>query len=203
MKGLLIKDLLTIQKQTKFYIIMMIIFLLVPGMEWYSIFLGSMLPITIFSYDERSKWDNMARMLPYSCRDIVSSKYLFGYLIIGVSVVSGIVIRGAYRILNLVSSETMLNLQGYLLLACVALIVMGVDLPIMFWTGVEKMRVFITFFTIVIIMMVGGTVSNVFVIGETAFKLSPAVMLAFVGITLFLQVVSVKIAEILYEGHMK
>ena len=41
-----------------------------------------MLPYTAMAYDERSKWNQLAAMMPYSDRDIVLSKYVFGWLFI-------------------------------------------------------------------------------------------------------------------------
>lgn len=83
MKGLLLKDWLVIVKQTKVYFLLMFLFALVPGMGIYSIFFGALLPMTALAYDERSKWGQMAKMMPYSNHKMVAEKYLFGYLLAG------------------------------------------------------------------------------------------------------------------------
>ena len=41
---------------------------------------AAMMPISALAYDENCKWDQLAAMMPYSVRDIVLSKYLFGYI---------------------------------------------------------------------------------------------------------------------------
>ena len=85
MKGLLLKDILTLYKQTKIILLLMVVFACIPGLPTsaFAVFYGAMMPITALAYDERSKWDELAAMMPYTAKAIVGSKYALGLLLIG------------------------------------------------------------------------------------------------------------------------
>lgn len=82
MKGLLLKDLYTLGKQMKLFFLFIVVFAVAPR------------PVSVRfcyhvcvhaaydrpGYDERSKWDTLAAMMPYSVTELVFSKYLLGYL---------------------------------------------------------------------------------------------------------------------------
>lgn len=80
MKGLLLKDWYTLIKQMKIMLVLMLVFACVPGysMAAFAVVYAAMLPVTALAYDERSKWDELAAMLPYSVREIVGGKYVLG-----------------------------------------------------------------------------------------------------------------------------
>ena len=82
MKGLLLKDWYTLTRQLKFILAMLVFFSILPGYSTVSFALvyAAMLPITALAYDERSKWDELAAMMPYSVRELVLSKYILGLL---------------------------------------------------------------------------------------------------------------------------
>ena len=73
MKGLLLKDWYTLIKQMKIMLVLMLVFACVPdySMDAFAVVYTAMLPVTALAYDERSKWDELAAMLPYSVREIV------------------------------------------------------------------------------------------------------------------------------------
>ncbi|MFR3921142.1 MAG: ABC-2 transporter permease [Dysosmobacter welbionis] len=82
MSALLLKDYYVIFRQMKIFLLLILVFSCIPG-TFYSTFAvvyASMLPYTALAYDERSRWDQMAAMMPYSARDVVLSKYLFGWI---------------------------------------------------------------------------------------------------------------------------
>jgi ABC-2 type transport system permease protein len=101
MKALLLKDCYTLMKQIKIYIIMIIIFAIIPGYSISSIamFYAAMLPITALAYDERSKWNSLAMMMPYSDESIVGSKYMLGYIAVAAASLLSIT---AQIVLNLI-----------------------------------------------------------------------------------------------------
>ena len=77
MSALLLKDYYVIFRQMKIFLLLILVFSCIPG-TFYSTFAvvyASMLPYTALAYDERSKWDQLAAMMPYSARDVVLSKY--------------------------------------------------------------------------------------------------------------------------------
>lgn len=68
MKGLFIKDLYTLAKQMKIFLLMIVVFAVVPNgsMAGFAIVYSAMLPMTSLAYDERSHWDELAATMPYS-----------------------------------------------------------------------------------------------------------------------------------------
>ena len=64
----------------KIFLVLLVAFALIPGysMSAFAVMYAAMLPMTALAYDERSKWDTLAAMMPYSTGALVLSKYLLG-----------------------------------------------------------------------------------------------------------------------------
>lgn len=160
MKGLLLKDWYTLLKQVKLFLVIIVIFAIIPGFSvaYMAVFYAAMLPITALAYDERAKWDQLAAMMPYSTRAIVLSKYLIGFgAIIVASLLSmgaGVVIAAIRRIAF--EPESLLAI---LFVACASAIMLAINLPIMFRFGVEKGR--IAFF-----VLIGAVVAGSVALGD-------------------------------------
>ena len=198
MKGLLLKDWLVIVKQTKVYFLLMFLFALVPGMGIYSIFFGALLPMTALAYDERSKWGQMAKMMPYSDHKMVAEKYLFGYLLAGGIAVLEAVIQILYFILGIGEGELLQNM-GVIIIS-----VMALQLPVIFRMGVEKSRIFLMFVTISVMFGLQSYFSvRVFEGGVSRPEWSPYMMPEIFAITLIIQFVSVMLSERLYGCAVK
>lgn len=95
MIALVLKDLMTIQRQLKAQAAFLILLLFIAifmqeGAMLFAfiIFIAVMQAITALTYDELSNWDKYANTLPISKSDIVSSKYLVGIilLVIGLAI---------------------------------------------------------------------------------------------------------------------
>ena len=189
MKGLLLKDWLVIVKQTKVYFLLMFLFALVPGMGIYSIFFGALLPMTALAYDERSKWGQMAKMMPYSDHKMVAEKYLFGYLLAGGIAVLEAVIQILYFILGIGEGELLQNM-GVIIISVLA--------------AVEKSRIFLMFVTISVMFGLQSYFSvRVFEGGVSRPEWSPYMMPEIFAITLIIQFVSVMLSERLYGCAVK
>ena len=76
MKALLLKDTYVIWKQMKIFLIIILVFSAIPSgfNSAFAVIYAAMMPYTAMAYDERSKWDQMAAMMPYSARDVVLGK---------------------------------------------------------------------------------------------------------------------------------
>jgi len=142
MKGLLLKDYYTLSKQLKLYLVFILVLSAIPEMNLSAIasIYAAMLPITAIAFDERSKWDQLAVMMPYSKRDLVMSKYVIGY--IGV-VVCYMLSMGIQLVISAVTKQPFTTETALVIVitACVALILLAINLPIMFWLGVERGRI--------------------------------------------------------------
>lgn len=153
MKGLLLKDLYTLGKQMKLFFLFIVVFAVAPGLSLsaFAIMYASMLPMTALAYDERSKWDTLAAMMPYSVTELVFSKYLLGYLM---TLFAALCSLAAQFVINLFQ-HTPANREELFALpivVCIALLFLAISLPFLFKLGVERGR--LTF-----IVLLAATVS--------------------------------------------
>ena len=138
MKALILKDIYVIWRQMKYFLVMILLFSALPSgfNNAFAVIYTSMLPYTALAYDERSKWDQMAAMMPYSTRDVVLGKYVFGWLCIGGAAVLSALLQA---VLSLAVNRTFL--PGVMALSVLgALCILAITLPLMFHFGVEKGR---------------------------------------------------------------
>ena len=162
MIGLLKKDLFVADKSGRLLMVLALGFSLIPPLgafgSTYAMMLALMMPITTLAYDERSKWDRYAAMLPYKMWQMVWSKYLLAYLftLLGgtIIVVSAAIQRADWR-------ET---LEMAALLAVSMLFVTALGLPALYRFGSEKGR-----YVMILVMGVGvGAARGVMgIFGET------------------------------------
>ena len=156
MKGLLLKDLYMANKYCRAFLLIVFVFI---GSSFfgdnsiffttYPIMISGMIPVTLLGYDERSKWDQMAAMMPYSeyCETlpyskamIVSEKYLIGLILqICVIILSAISQAVRMNISNSFSLSSFMTLTALLII--LSLITPSLIMPLMFKYGVEKGRI--------------------------------------------------------------
>ena len=157
MRGLIMKDMLTIAKQAKAFLILILFFAVTPNFSGSSFALvyTAMMPISALAYDENCKWDQLAAMMPYNVRDIVLSKYLFGYiclLVTGALSIASLYVTAAVKGVPAAGED----IAGVIVMACFALILLAVNLPCMFRLGVEKGRLmFMAMIGIIVFLVVG------------------------------------------------
>ncbi|PKM74180.1 MAG: hypothetical protein CVU91_03810 [Firmicutes bacterium HGW-Firmicutes-16] len=146
MKGLLYKDLIMLTKQTKLYLLFIVIMSCIPNLSMlsFAVIYSTMMPMTALAFDERSKWDKLAAMMPYSATEMVVSKYLIGYIM----VLSSVIIAIAARALGGIFGGAELTAEFFpqlLLIACIGLALGAFSLPLLIGLGVEKGRLFLIF----------------------------------------------------------
>ena len=138
MKALILKDTYVIWRQMKYFLVMLLLFCALPNgfNNAFAVVYASMLPYTALAYDERSKWDQLAAMMPYSTRDMVLGKYVFGWLCIGAAAV----LSGLFQaVLFLVIHRAFL--PGVMAMSVLgAVCIVAISLPLMFLLGVERGR---------------------------------------------------------------
>ena len=147
MKALVYKDLLTLWKNLRNYLLMCVIFQVasIAGedfefMRFYPLILVASLPHTLLAYDERSGWEKYALTLPVSRKKLVGSKYLVGLLLIGGSFLLAAITMGIrYRMVGDFSAWDYWFELSVLLTLGVS--VMSVALPMSFRLGTEKGRI--------------------------------------------------------------
>ena len=153
MSALLLKDYYVIFRQMKIFLLLILVFSCIPG-TFYSTFAvvyASMLPYTALAYDERSRWDQMAAMMPYSARDVVLSKYLFGWIAVGATIVLQTILSVIW-----LSDVEGPSIPVILLSVCVAVCILDITLPMMFRFGVEKGRLAMFLIIFLVCASAGG-----------------------------------------------
>lgn len=202
MKGLLIKDLYTIIKQMKIFIVMIIVFQLLPGfsLSTFAIVYCAMLPITALAYDERSKWNNLAAMLPYKAKDIVISKYILGYISVAIATTLAIIIKIITNIGNFNSNDGEF-ITSFLIAMFIATVLQAINLPIMFKFTVEKGRIFLLFL-LGLTVAVGTMFQDIFP-QIKFYNLDLFNILLFIAVIIVINIVSMAVSIKLYKSSLK
>ena len=157
MKALLMKDCFVLWKQLRIFIFVMLVITVFNG-GFGNVFIviwAAMLPYTAMAYDERSKWDQLAAMMPYSARDVVLSKYLFGWISVAIAAAATFVLQTILSFVWL-SDVTGPSIPVILLSVCVAVCILDITLPMMFRFGVEKGRLVMFLIIFLVCASAGG-----------------------------------------------
>ena len=131
MSALLLKDYYVIFRQMKIFLLLILVFSCIPG------------------------WDQMAAMMPYSARDVVLSKYLFGWIAVAVSAAATFVLQTILSVIWLSDVEGP-SIPVILLSVCVAGCILDITLPMMFRFGVEKGRLAMFLIIFLVCASAGG-----------------------------------------------
>ena len=147
MKGLLLKDYYMIKKYCRIYIFLLLLFIVIsifaetnPFFIYYPPLIAGLIPITLISYDEKEKWDIYCTTLPYNKKQIVSEKYLIGFIFVFLVTILSAISQGIKMInLGIFIWNDFLFLSGTILM--VGLIGPSILLPFIFKLGAEKGRI--------------------------------------------------------------
>ena len=147
MKGLLLKDWYMTKKYCRYYLFLIIGFIILSMMSsgnmffvFYPCVLCGMIPVNLLGYDERSRFTEYAGTLPYTKTQIVSAKYLIGLFTQGAVLIVICVTQGVKMGIDgtFVLKELLVLIMLLLITASVA---SSLILPFIFQYGVEKGRV--------------------------------------------------------------
>ena len=202
MKALLYKDAMVLWKQMKIMLLLILVFAVLPSgfQNVFAVLYAALLPYTALAYDERSRWDRMAAAMPYSPRDIVTEKYVFGWI----AALGALLLT---LLLRLVSQYLLRMGEGasveMLLMAFLgSLIAMALTLPLLFRFGVEKGRLAMM---LLIGLICGGAAGvsgmDIFASGSAAASL-PGLLLA-AALAVAANAVSLPIAARCYAAREK
>ncbi|MEG1657851.1 MAG: ABC-2 transporter permease [Oscillibacter sp.] len=198
MKALVTKDVYVLLKQMKIFFLAILIFSLLPNLSSniFAMVYAGMLPYSALAYDERSKWDQLAAMMPYSNKALVVSKYVLGYLFLAISMGLTLAVQLALRVFT----HNAVTPAATLITACVAAMLIAATLPFMFRFGVEKGRM-VFIFVIVGVAAFAGTLVTSFAEGGNT--LPPALMLALPLLAVAVNAVSIPLAIRLYGKRQR
>lgn len=198
MKALIKKDIFTVLKSMKVFLVIIILFSIIPGFSAssFAVVYASMLPLTALAYDERSKWDTLAATMPYSPWQIVGSKYALGYLGLAGSILLTLAAQGATRLLGVAFDAA--SSESVLYAACTGLMMTALSLPAAFRLGVEKGRLMLTALILVCILAVvlfSDRLTQVFSADTSAVSIRIAALIFFAAIN----AASIALSAKLYE----
>lgn len=158
MKALLLKDYYTLGKSLRSLALIVLLWSVIPMafLNVFAMIYGSMIPYTAMAYDQRSHWDRFARMLPYSDRTVVLSRYALGWvsLLIGTAAVT--LCQGIVSCLP-VRTEAAAGLSPALIYTalCVGTILLSINVPLTLRFGSEKARMVSVLITFLVFASVG------------------------------------------------
>lgn len=157
MKGLLWKDYYVINRQMRFFAIIILVFAILPNyyIQLFAITYAGLLPYSVIAHDEQSHWDELAGMMPYSTRDLVLSKYLLGW---GAALIITLVALGAGVLERNIFPQAA-RPAGVLPALCVALVCIAVSLPFLFRFGSTRGRQIMMMVLIVVACGTSGALS--------------------------------------------
>lgn len=146
MKGLLLKDWYMITRYCRFLYLVDLAFI-VGGLflSGFTIFMAypalfaAVVPMTLYSYDEREKWHIYSSALPVSRAQLVSAKYIIGLLSEAAVLLLTVVIHAAARYFRPESAFN--DLVPILIASALSLVTPALTLPMMFRLGAEKGRI--------------------------------------------------------------
>ena len=195
------KDAYVIWRQMKYFLVMLLLFCSLPNgfNNAFAVVYAAMLPYTALAYDERSKWDQLAAMMPYSTRDMVLSKYVFGWLCIGGAAVLSALLQA---VLSLAVNRTFL--PGVMALSVLgARCILAITLPLMFRFGVEKGRLAM-FLIIFLVCGAAGAIANIAESVEqgTSFAFQGSVLVILLIAAVVLTAVSIPLSQRFYRERM-
>lgn len=186
MKGLLMKDFYMLVKYCKMYLLIAAVFIVVSLVNnkdtffmYYPCLLASVLPVSLYAFDEKEKWCNYCGTLPVSKSKYVFAKYIFGLMIV---VITALLVTAVHVLkMEPVRISNCISIAAELLL--VGLIPPSVILPFIFIFGAEKGRIaYFVAIGLVVAITVGMEQVSLPEIG--VFSLPFALVLAF-GLYLF------------------
>lgn len=210
MKGLLLKDILVLQKQFKTMPLIFVFYAFLGFAADNYRFLASFTPfifITMLlgsvSYDEISKWNGLALSMPVTRTQLVLSKYLLVLFLSAVGMLASNA-YGYFMLLVMKQPITIELLAVSLASTLASLLLIGVLLPVVFRFGVEKARYFMmavcfAIFALAVIIGKSGLFSKI-TLPQFLIQMSEAQFLKYltrggIGITLIFMIISILVSD--------
>ena len=166
MKALLLKDYYTLGKSLRSLALIVLLWSVIPMafLNVFAMIYGSMIPYSAMAYDQRSRWDSFARMLPYSDRTVVLSRYALGWISLSVGAFAVAICQGVLTCLPLPAKLSANLSPGFVFAAlCVGCLLLDLNIPLILRYGTEKARwvaILITFLTFASVGALNGLVND-------------------------------------------
>lgn len=191
MSALLLKDFYVLWKQLKAFLVIILVFSAIPGgyNTVFAVAYAAMLPYSCIAYDERSKWDQLAAMMPYSTRQLVLSRYVLGWIAAVAACGISLVLQGIFSVI--LGSSVFPDSLLVSFFACIS--IMAITLPLIFRFGVERGRLIMFF----LIFLVCGSAGALGAVSDLSGAL-PAPVWLIVPVSLVLTAISIPVSARCY-----
>lgn len=154
MKGLILKDILCMKSQLKYFLICFGVYIIIFSVQGsvaavgtFSILLVSIFTSVCASFDESCKWNRYAITLPYPRCRIVEARYL-GLFIFSVGMNFLCILIGVISaLIRNVPIDSIFSLN--IIFCCIALLLIALMLPVLYRFGATKAR----FITMLFVML--------------------------------------------------
>lgn len=158
MKALLLKDYYTLGKSLRSLALIVLLWSVIPMafLNVFAMIYGSMIPYSAMAYDQQSRWNTFARMLPYSDRTVVLSRYALGWISLLIGTAAVTLCQGIVSCLP-VRTEAAAGLSPALIYTalCVGTILLSINVPLTLRFGSEKARMVSVLITFLVFASVG------------------------------------------------
>lgn len=156
MKGLLLKDLYMAKKYCRANFVFVVLCLAISAFGVNSIFFMvysmvfiSVIPVSLISYDEKSRWNIYSEAFPWSRSQVVSAKYLMAMILVGVIWILNVLAQ-IIRILRNPSLQWSNIAVELSVLLVTGIFSSSMILPVIFKFGAEKGRV--AYYTVIVVV---------------------------------------------------
>ena len=205
MIALLRKDIYVADKQARLLIVLALIFCLIPNMgafsSTYALMTAFMIPINSLAYDDKSKWDKYAAMLPYRISELVGSKYLLCVIYTGLAF---LIVAVGMAVQGLVVTRTGIDWtelwETELVLIVTMAFIMNLTLPLLYRFGTERGRMLMILMLGAALGMGLGLVKIAKVLRIPGLPL-PLIVTAGVAAAVLLTVISVRLSMRFYRNR--
>ena len=159
MTGLIWKDLLTMRKAFKSYLLIIAFYAVLAYFDvlnfgFINTFVQVMLmvlPLSAFAYDDQSKWDRYAMALPVGRRAVVAARYFFVLTLVLFGIALGL--AGTVFICLFQGEDVLEVLLTLMISATIGLLVSSILIPISYKSGAERARIYL--YAILLIPFIG------------------------------------------------
>lgn len=205
MIALLRKDIYVADKQARLLIVLALIFCLIPNMgafsSTYALMTAFMVPINSLAYDDKSKWDKYAAMLPYRISELVGSKYLLCVIYTGLAF---LIVAVGMAVQGLVVTKAGIDWtdlwETELVLIVTMAFIMNLTLPLLYRFGTERGRMLMVLMLGAALGMGLGLVKIAKVLRIPGLPL-PLIVTAGVAAAVLLTVISVRLSMRFYRNR--
>ena len=192
MNALLTKNLMIIRRSfLAYFMIIFVLSLIGSKPALLALVLSAKLPLTIMSFDNQSKWNEVANTLPYSKGALNLNYFVLEYILILPVAVLTIT---SLHVLPLIGITPSINTNDAILAACGITIYMSACIPTSLYFGIEKGKI-VKYAVFIVFMTLYDMLTSIPVVSDILNTSGKNSIIFLVIITIIINVISMFIAK--------